>query len=467
MKVELRLFANLRKKLPPGSPRGKCDLELPDGTTLGQLLERMDIPRPSAQMVLINGDHDRNFDRLLQDGDVLSIFPPVAGGSDSQRSIMSTWDTLPRPLRKLAVVGALAAIVGGGARLAFAEVGASSCPGDCNGDGTTTIDELLIGVRIALGDISIDRCSAMDEKHDGNVDVADLVAAVHVTLTGCQVPTATPSPTPPPEATAGTGLRTVRLTVEAIDDAPIDGFAARFDERGKRTRSQTIDVQSGATTTYTVKDVAAAIVVLVSVDGYYSSVGVVDPPADPGQAAMSDPLRIRLVPKGRCIKLSDECAGQTAGGPFAPGDVLVGMDAWLWPDEVDVALEPYCQLIDGLDQGKTVSLWVDVVQGDPQAAIASLRASASVQFADVRGFDGAPVTGTSMLIVFGPGVTINAARDLIDSINGLRWLRTDLSPASATVHVEVGQEAAWVCQLKQDPNVAYATLNNIITAPLR
>ena len=80
MNVELRLFASLRKKLPPGSPRGKCDLKVPDGTTIGQVLERMDIPRASAQMVLVNGDHDRGFDRVLQDGDVLSVFPPVAGG---------------------------------------------------------------------------------------------------------------------------------------------------------------------------------------------------------------------------------------------------------------------------------------------------------------------------------------------------------------------------------------------------
>jgi molybdopterin converting factor small subunit len=30
--------------------------------------------------VLVNGEHDRNFARVLHDGDVLSIFPPVAGG---------------------------------------------------------------------------------------------------------------------------------------------------------------------------------------------------------------------------------------------------------------------------------------------------------------------------------------------------------------------------------------------------
>ncbi len=80
MRIELRLFASLRKKLPPGSPRGKCDLELPENATIAAVLTRMDIPAASAQMVLVNGEHDRDFDRPLQDGDVLSIFPPVAGG---------------------------------------------------------------------------------------------------------------------------------------------------------------------------------------------------------------------------------------------------------------------------------------------------------------------------------------------------------------------------------------------------
>jgi sulfur-carrier protein len=80
MRVELRLFASLRKKLPAGSPRGKCEVELPEGSTLGDLIRRMDIPAASAQMVLFNGEPDRDFRRHLQAGDVISIFPPVAGG---------------------------------------------------------------------------------------------------------------------------------------------------------------------------------------------------------------------------------------------------------------------------------------------------------------------------------------------------------------------------------------------------
>jgi molybdopterin converting factor small subunit len=80
MTIELRLFASLRTHLPPGSPRGKCVLDVPAGTSVGAVLTRMHIPFASAHLLLVNGEHDRDFDRVLGDGDVLSVFPPVAGG---------------------------------------------------------------------------------------------------------------------------------------------------------------------------------------------------------------------------------------------------------------------------------------------------------------------------------------------------------------------------------------------------
>jgi molybdopterin converting factor small subunit len=82
MKITLRLFASLRKKLPAGSPRTHCELELPDGATMDDILRRMEIPHEMAQMILVNGEQDteRHFGRVLHDGDTVSIFPPVAGG---------------------------------------------------------------------------------------------------------------------------------------------------------------------------------------------------------------------------------------------------------------------------------------------------------------------------------------------------------------------------------------------------
>jgi hypothetical protein len=59
------------------------------------------------------------------------------------------------------------------------------CVGDCNGDGTVTVDELITGVNIALGNQSIDACPALDANGDGIAEINELIAAVAAALTGC------------------------------------------------------------------------------------------------------------------------------------------------------------------------------------------------------------------------------------------------------------------------------------------
>jgi YVTN family beta-propeller protein len=60
----------------------------------------------------------------------------------------------------------------------------ASCIGDCNGDGQVTIDELLLGVDLALGGQS-GTCSKMDANDDGRITVQELMKAVDVALHGC------------------------------------------------------------------------------------------------------------------------------------------------------------------------------------------------------------------------------------------------------------------------------------------
>ncbi len=80
MQINLKLFATLRKKLPPGSSMGKATLDLADNATINDLIQHLDIPLELAQMVLVNGEQTREFEQALTDGDQVSIFPPVAGG---------------------------------------------------------------------------------------------------------------------------------------------------------------------------------------------------------------------------------------------------------------------------------------------------------------------------------------------------------------------------------------------------
>lgn len=57
------------------------------------------------------------------------------------------------------------------------------CPGDCDGDDTVTINELITVVRLALGDVG--SCAAVDRDADGVVSIAEVVAAVGAALGQC------------------------------------------------------------------------------------------------------------------------------------------------------------------------------------------------------------------------------------------------------------------------------------------
>ncbi|MBI4594753.1 MAG: MoaD/ThiS family protein [Candidatus Tectomicrobia bacterium] len=79
MKVEVRLFATLQKHAPQGcQPRG-FELELNGEATAGEVLDRLSISRQLPLILLVNGIHSEQ-KGAIKEGDVVSIFPPVAGG---------------------------------------------------------------------------------------------------------------------------------------------------------------------------------------------------------------------------------------------------------------------------------------------------------------------------------------------------------------------------------------------------
>ncbi len=83
MQVQLELYASLMKFLPPEAVRHRVRLEVPSGTTAHALLDRYRVPFEQAHLVLRNGVflHQEERDRtLLEEGDVIAVWPPVAGG---------------------------------------------------------------------------------------------------------------------------------------------------------------------------------------------------------------------------------------------------------------------------------------------------------------------------------------------------------------------------------------------------
>ena len=73
------------------------------------------------------------------------------------------------------------------------------CEGDCNGDGKVTIDELLIGVNIGLGQRPLSACPVFDANMDAMVTINELIAAVNNGLNACALPTGSPFPVPTPD----------------------------------------------------------------------------------------------------------------------------------------------------------------------------------------------------------------------------------------------------------------------------
>ena len=79
MKVAIHLTATLRAYLPPGTRGDSVVLDLPAGTTVDQVVDSLRIPSEQERLTVVNGQ-DATPGQRLAEGDVLSLFPPLAGG---------------------------------------------------------------------------------------------------------------------------------------------------------------------------------------------------------------------------------------------------------------------------------------------------------------------------------------------------------------------------------------------------
>lgn len=83
MKIRIKLYASLGEFLPPDAVKNEVDMEVNDSVTPTQVIMRLGLPEKMCHMVLINGVYiapDERGVKLLEAGDHLAIWPPVAGG---------------------------------------------------------------------------------------------------------------------------------------------------------------------------------------------------------------------------------------------------------------------------------------------------------------------------------------------------------------------------------------------------
>lgn len=84
MQITFKLYASLGEYLPADKRRGnEMPLTVPEGATVLQVIEPFALPMKLVHLVLVNGHYIAPADRaekVLVEGDVLAIWPPIAGG---------------------------------------------------------------------------------------------------------------------------------------------------------------------------------------------------------------------------------------------------------------------------------------------------------------------------------------------------------------------------------------------------
>lgn len=84
MKITFKLYATLQDYLPDEARKTNAlPLELDEGTCVADVITRFNLPLRLCHLVLIDGAFvppDQRAGRVLQEGQTLAIWPPVAGG---------------------------------------------------------------------------------------------------------------------------------------------------------------------------------------------------------------------------------------------------------------------------------------------------------------------------------------------------------------------------------------------------
>jgi molybdopterin converting factor small subunit len=84
MQVKVKLFAGLQDYLPADAGANSTTLDIDTNTTVYQVIDKFQVPRHEAHLILLNGifvePGARDRAGLFREGDTLAVWPPVAGG---------------------------------------------------------------------------------------------------------------------------------------------------------------------------------------------------------------------------------------------------------------------------------------------------------------------------------------------------------------------------------------------------
>lgn len=84
MQITFKLFATLTDYLPPAARQGNLmTLDVAPDASILKIIEPFGLPPRLVHLVLVNGvfvPPEERATRTLAEGDVLAIWPPIAGG---------------------------------------------------------------------------------------------------------------------------------------------------------------------------------------------------------------------------------------------------------------------------------------------------------------------------------------------------------------------------------------------------
>lgn len=84
MKITFKLYASLTEYLPAEArTSNRVALDVPADATIASIIEPYGLPIKLVHLVLVNGVYvppEQRASRTFVEGDVLAIWPPIAGG---------------------------------------------------------------------------------------------------------------------------------------------------------------------------------------------------------------------------------------------------------------------------------------------------------------------------------------------------------------------------------------------------
>ncbi len=83
MKFTVKLYALLAAYVPGTRAAAPFEVELPEGSTIADLIQHLQIPPEEMKIAFVNG-RMQPLEYLIQEGDEVGMFSPVGGGSEEE-----------------------------------------------------------------------------------------------------------------------------------------------------------------------------------------------------------------------------------------------------------------------------------------------------------------------------------------------------------------------------------------------